>query len=137
MPPPSSSMHSAAGSRGVPATSAGCEYPTVKTPRITGARTKDNTEQEPQRATHNRPHTLRRSSARTDDAFPLAVRGVNAMAGARPHRAEPGARPTKGGAMRIRIALGTAVAVIVVAVPAVLTSLITSDPALAQATRHE
>jgi hypothetical protein len=39
--------------------------------------------------------------------------------------------------MRIRIALGTAVAVIVVAVPAVLTSLITSDPALAQATRHE
>ena len=39
--------------------------------------------------------------------------------------------------MRIRIALGTAVAVIVVAVPSVLTSLITSDPALAQATRHE
>ena len=39
--------------------------------------------------------------------------------------------------MRIRIALGTAVAVIVVAVPAVLTSLIISDPALAQATRHE
>ena len=92
MPPPSSSIHSAAGSRGAPATSAGCEYPALKTPRITGARTKDNTEQEPQRATHNRPHTLRRSSARTDDAFPLAVRGVNAMAGARPHRAEPGAR---------------------------------------------
>jgi hypothetical protein len=39
--------------------------------------------------------------------------------------------------MRIRIALGTAVAVIVVAVPSVLTSLITSDPALAQATRHD
>ena len=39
--------------------------------------------------------------------------------------------------MRIRIALGTAVAVIVVAVPSVLTSLIISDPALAQATRHE
>ena len=39
--------------------------------------------------------------------------------------------------MRIRIALGTAVAVIVVAVPSVFTSLITSDPALAQATRHE
>ena len=48
------------------------------------------------------------TSARTDDAFPLAVRGANAMAGARPHRAEPGApraRPTKGGAVRIRIAL--------------------------------
>jgi hypothetical protein len=47
------------------------------------------------------------------------------------------ARPTKGGAMRIRIALGTAVAVIVVAVPSVLTSLVNSDPAVAQATRHE
>ena len=47
------------------------------------------------------------------------------------------ARPTKGGAMRIRIALGTAVAVIVVAVPSVFTSLINSDPALAQTTRHE
>ena len=36
------------------------------------------------------------------------------MAGARPHRAEPGAlaRPTKGGAVRIRIALTTAIAVI-------------------------
>src|ERR1700685_4400919 len=42
-------------------------------------------------AVHNRPHTLRRQ-ARTDDAFPLAVRGAYAMAGARPHRAEPGAR---------------------------------------------
>ena len=41
-------------------------------------------------AVHNRPHTLRRQ-ARTDDAFPLAVRGANAMAGARLHRAEPGA----------------------------------------------
>ena len=39
--------------------------------------------------------------------------------------------------MRNRIALATAVAVIVVAVPAVLTSLISSDPALAQTTRHE
>ena len=41
-------------------------------------------------AVHNRPHTLRQQ-ARTDDAFPLAVRGANAMAGARLHRAEPGA----------------------------------------------
>jgi hypothetical protein len=39
--------------------------------------------------------------------------------------------------VRIRIALATAVAVNVVAVPAVLTSLINSDPASAQATRHE
>jgi hypothetical protein len=39
--------------------------------------------------------------------------------------------------MRIRIALGTAVAVIAVAVPSVLTSLISSDPAVAQTTRHE
>jgi hypothetical protein len=39
--------------------------------------------------------------------------------------------------VRIRIALATAVAVNVVAVPAVLISLITSDPASAQATRHE
>jgi hypothetical protein len=64
---------------------------------------------------------------------------MNAMAGARPHRAEPGApsaRPTKGGAMRIRIALGTAVAVIVVAVPSVLTSLITSDPAQGAYAQH-
>src|ERR1700722_6859101 len=61
---------------------------------------------------HNRPHTLRHH-ARTDDAFPLSVRGAYAMAGARPHRAEPGApaRPTKGGAVRIRIALTTAAAV--------------------------
>src|ERR1700722_17324479 len=62
----------------------------------------------------NRPHTLRRY-ARTDDAFPLSVRGAYAKAGARPHRAEPGAiaRPTKGGAVRIRIALTTAIAVII------------------------
>jgi hypothetical protein len=39
--------------------------------------------------------------------------------------------------MRIRIALGTAVAVIVVTVPSVLTSLISSEPAWAQATRHK
>jgi hypothetical protein len=38
--------------------------------------------------------------------------------------------------VRIRIALGTAVAVIVVAVPSVLTSLISSEPAWAQASRH-
>jgi Transglycosylase-like domain len=62
---------------------------------------------------HNRPHTLRHY-ARTDDAFPLSVRGAYATAGARPHRAEPGAsaRPTKGGAVRIRIALTTVLAVI-------------------------
>jgi hypothetical protein len=47
------------------------------------------------------------------------------------------ARPTKGGAVRIRIALTTAVAVIVVAVPVVLMSLFSSDPAWAQATRHQ
>jgi hypothetical protein len=39
--------------------------------------------------------------------------------------------------VRNRIALATAVAVNIVAVSAVLTSLITSDPASAQATRHE
>ena len=39
--------------------------------------------------------------------------------------------------MRIRIALATAVAVNVVAVPAVLTSLFDSVPASAQATRHK
>ena len=39
--------------------------------------------------------------------------------------------------MRIRIALGTAVAVIVVAIPAVFMSLSSSDPAWAQATRHQ
>src|SRR6202044_2245944 len=49
----------------------------------------------------------------------------------------PSARPTKGGAMRIRIALATAVAVNVVAVPAVLTSLSDGGPASAQGTRHE
>ncbi len=39
--------------------------------------------------------------------------------------------------MRIRIALATAVAVIVVAVPFVLMSLFNSEPAWAQATRHQ
>ncbi len=39
--------------------------------------------------------------------------------------------------MRIRIALTTAVAVNVVAVPAVLASLLSGEPASAQATRHE
>ncbi len=39
--------------------------------------------------------------------------------------------------MRIRIALTTAVAVIVVLVPAVLMSLLSSDTAWAQATRHQ
>ena len=89
-------------------------------------------------AVHNRPHTLRRQ-ARTDDAFLLAVRGANAMAGARLHRAEPGARcarPTKGGAVRIRIALGTAVAVI--AIPAIFFAFFSSTSAAsARVTRHE
>jgi hypothetical protein len=48
-----------------------------------------------------------------------------------------GARPTKGGAVRIRIALTTAVAVTVVAVPAVLLSLCAGGPAWAQATRQQ
>jgi hypothetical protein len=39
--------------------------------------------------------------------------------------------------VRIRIALGTALAVIVVTVSAVFMSLFSSDPAWAQATRHE
>jgi len=39
--------------------------------------------------------------------------------------------------VRIRIALATAVAVIVVAVPVVLMSLFSSEPAWAQATRHQ
>jgi hypothetical protein len=39
--------------------------------------------------------------------------------------------------VRIRIALATAVAVIVVAVPVALMSVFTSDPAWAQATRHQ
>ncbi len=52
-----------------------------------------------------------------------------------PARAEP--RPPKGGAERIRIALVTAVAVIVVAVPVGLMSLFSSDPAWAQAIRHQ
>jgi hypothetical protein len=39
--------------------------------------------------------------------------------------------------VRNRIALAAAVAVNVVAVPAVFTSMVTSDPASAQATRHE
>jgi len=62
------------------------------------------------------------------------------MAGARPTPSRAWralARPTKGGAVRIRIALATAVAVNVVAIPAVLTSLINSDPASAQGTRHQ
>jgi hypothetical protein len=46
-------------------------------------------------------------------------------------------RPTKGGAVRIRIALVTAMAVLVVAVPVVLMSLFTSDPAWAQSTHHQ
>jgi len=39
--------------------------------------------------------------------------------------------------VRIRIALATAIAVIVVAVPAVLMSLLSSEPAWAQTTRHQ
>ncbi len=46
------------------------------------------------------------------------------------------ARPTKGGAVRIRIALGTAVAV--VAVPAIVFAVFSSSPAAsARLTRHE
>ena len=106
-----------------------CRGPELRTPQSNHSR----------RAVHNRPHTLRHQ-ARTDDAFLLAVRGANAKAGARPTPSRAWhahARPTKGGAVRNRIALATAVAVNVVAVPAVFTSLITSDPASAQATRHE
>ena len=79
----------------------------------------------------NRPHTLGRK-ARTDDAFPLAVRGPNAMAGARQHRAEEGAcaRPTKGGAMRTRIAL---VAVFAVATMIAVSSAVLIPPVSSQA----
>src|SRR5580704_15143089 len=64
----------------------------VSAPRTPGARDAElrTTPRINPGAVHNRPHTLRRQ-ARTDDAFLLAVRGANAMAGARPHRAEPGA----------------------------------------------
>ena len=90
--PRSSSTPSAAGSPGRPATSAGCEDRTIDEPRHRrGPELRTHTEHQHRRAVHNRPHTLRRP-ARTDDAFLLAVRGANAMAGARPHRAEPGAR---------------------------------------------
>ena len=41
MPLLSGFFHSVAGSRGAPATSAGCDKPTLETPRIPGARTKD------------------------------------------------------------------------------------------------
>src|SRR5580704_7470308 len=54
------------------------------------------------------------------------------------HRAEPGAqaRPTKGGAVRIRIALGTAMAVIVL--PVLLFALFSStSAATARMTRHQ
>ena len=59
--------------------------------------------------------------------LPLAVRGANAKAGARPtpSRAWRRAGPTKGGAVRNRIALATAVAVNVL-LSAVFASLITS-----------
>ncbi len=51
-------------------------------------------------------------------------------------RRAPSARPTKGGAVRIRIALATAVAVI--AIPAVLLTLFSSTPAAsARVARHE
>ena len=60
------------------------------------------------------------------------------MAGARLHRAEPGApraRPTKGGAVRIRIALATAVAVTLIT--AVIFALTNSSPvASAKGVRH-
>jgi Transglycosylase-like domain len=57
------------------------------------------------------------------------------LAGARPHRAEPGAlaRPTKGGAVRIRIALTTALAVIAGLTIGLMT-LSTRHPASAQGT---
>ena len=60
------------------------------------------------------------------------------MAGARPHRAEPGApaRPTKGGAVRIRIALTTAIAVIAGMTTGIFTLSISHQPASAQAAAH-
>jgi transglycosylase-like protein len=60
------------------------------------------------------------------------------MAGARQHRAEPGAqlRLTKGGAVRTRIALSTALAVLI-AVPVLLFALSSNTPAAATRTRHE
>src|ERR1700735_3628336 len=104
-----------------------------------GPRNEDDAERQLQRARHNRPHTLRQQ-ARTDDAFPLSVRGANATGRSPPTpsraRRAPSARPTKGGAVRIRIALTTAVAVIVI--PAILFAVFSSTPAAsARATRHE
>jgi Transglycosylase-like domain len=83
----------------------------------------------------NRPHTLWRQ-ARSDDAFLLSDRGAYAMAGARLHRAEPGvkSRPTKGGAVRIRIALTTAMAVLVI--PALLFALFTGSTSASARVRH-
>jgi hypothetical protein len=56
------------------------------------------------------------------------------MAGARPHRAEPGApaRPTKGGAVRIRIALTTAIAVIAGMTTGIFALSVSHQPASAQ-----
>ena len=63
------------------------------------------------------------------------------LAGARRHRSDARrastARPKKGGAVPIRTALATAVAVTVVTIPAALMSLFSSDPAVAQAARHQ
>jgi hypothetical protein len=84
---------------------------------------------------NNRPHTLRQQ-ARSDEAFLLSDRGAYAMAGARLHRAEPGVklRPTKGGAVRIRIALTTAMAVLVI--PFLIFALFTSSQSASARVRH-
>ena len=142
MRPPSSSSHNAAGSRGAPATSAGCENRPIERPGPPGPERRTTTPSNHCKGlTHNRPHTLRRSSARTDDAFPLAVRGANAMAGARPHRAEPGARRAR--ARRREVPCGSALhsrrrwpsMLLLFQLYSRRCSAV--DPAWAQATRHE
>ena len=109
-------------------------------PGMPGPRIEDDTEQQLQRAVHNRPHTLRRP-ARTDDAFPLAVRGANAMAGARLHRAEPGVRRAR--ARRREVPCGSALhsrrqwPSLLLPFQLYSCRLFSSEPAWAQATRHQ
>ena len=136
----SSCTPSAVGSRGLPATSAGCEdravdrAPACRDPELRTTPS-NNSKGLYQPAAH--PAAICQNGRRLPAR--RSGRECTGRSPPTPNRARraPSARPTKGGAVRIRIALATAVAVIVVVVPAVLMSLFSSDAAWAQATRHE
>ncbi len=109
--------------------------------RVSGARIEDNTEHRFE-GLHTTGRTPCGDMPERTTPSTLAVRGANAhLAGARPHRAEPGVRPShprrRGGAVRIpHCSSRRRWPLLLLSSQLYFMSLFSSGPAWAQATRH-